>query len=326
MPSDAYFNHILHLSILERTEMEKLDEKKPSDFLQSLVSAHVASDGAMTVEDLIGQSLLILFAAFDTTSTTLQFCFVLLALHPDIQERVYREIIDVCGDVNEGEDTESRAPSHEQLQHLHYMQQVIDETLRLFPPALFLSRLTNKTTSVDLISDHTERFQADSEISDPQEDKHHIEVGSNNAIGGEFLFSKSQVQSAEASKCERSKVPAGRTITIPAGASILIPVAKIHRDPRYYEDPENFDPDRFLPENRARRQPFAFLPFGLGPRQCIGMRMAYLEIKTALVYVLRKVRLEVNEFTEPPAGGKVALRETNVLVVEKPIKLAVKLR
>lgn len=56
--------------------------------------------------------------------------------------------------------------------------------------------------------------------------------------------------------------------------------------------PEKFDPDRFLPEVAEKRPAFSYLPFSLGPKQCIGLRMAQLEIKMAMVKILQKVKFE----------------------------------
>ena len=56
--------------------------------------------------------------------------------------------------------------------------------------------------------------------------------------------------------------------------------------------PEKFDPDRFLPELISERSAFSYMPFGLGPKQCIGIRLAQLELKMTLVKILQKVKFE----------------------------------
>nr|KAG5685419.1 hypothetical protein BaRGS_008714 [Batillaria attramentaria] len=71
------------------------------------------------------------------------------------------------------------------------------------------------------------------------------------------------------------------------GMRMGIPVLSIHRDPAIWPDPMKFDPERHTPEARATRHPFAFLPFGMGPRNCIGMRLAQLEIRMAIATILQ---------------------------------------
>jgi len=65
------------------------------------------------------------------------------------------------------------------------------------------------------------------------------------------------------------KVP-GTEYTILPKDNIWFPVYGFHHDPKYYPEPEKFDPDRFLPEVKASRPHYAYLPFGEGPRNCIG--------------------------------------------------------
>lgn len=73
---------------------------------------------------------------------------------------------------------------------------------------------------------------------------------------------------------------------------VTIPVHAIHHNWDYYPDPDKFDPNRWMPENKHLLKPYTYLPFGAGPRNCIGMRFAYQEIKLALARLILKYRFE----------------------------------
>ncbi|XP_070507375.1 probable cytochrome P450 6a14 [Chironomus tepperi] len=94
-------------------------------------------------------------------------------------------------------------------------------------------------------------------------------------------------------------VPNSKVI-LQKGATIFISVYGIHHDPEIYEDPENFNPDRFLPENVANRNSMSFLPFGQGNRICIGERFGYIETKVGLVTLLSKFKFEPSSKTKTP--------------------------
>nr|XP_023841541.1 thromboxane-A synthase-like isoform X1 [Salvelinus alpinus] len=87
---------------------------------------------------------------------------------------------------------------------------------------------------------------------------------------------------------------------LPKGATLEIPAGYLHYDPEYWPEPEKFIPERFTVEAKASRHPFVYLPFGAGPRSCVGMRLAQLEIKMALVHVFRKFNIVACTDTKVP--------------------------
>jgi len=86
---------------------------------------------------------------------------------------------------------------------------------------------------------------------------------------------------------------------IPADTKLTLPQFKIHRDGRWYDDPDSFRPERWTDEFEADLPDYAYFPFGGGPRHCIGMRFARMELKLVLATVLQRVRFEY-EADEPP--------------------------
>jgi len=79
-----------------------------------------------------------------------------------------------------------------------------------------------------------------------------------------------------------------------------MPTCSIHHDPKYYPNPEKFDPERFSDENKDSINPFAYFPFGLGPRNCIGSRFALMECKAIMFYLLSAFRIEMSPKTQHP--------------------------
>lgn len=82
-------------------------------------------------------------------------------------------------------------------------------------------------------------------------------------------------------------VPGYPKYVIPAGTLVTIPVIAIHYDAEIYPDPEKFDPERFTPEMVSAREKVEWLPFGDGPRKCIGFRFGHMEMRVALCYLLQ---------------------------------------
>ncbi|XP_015127505.1 cytochrome P450 4C1 [Diachasma alloeum] len=79
---------------------------------------------------------------------------------------------------------------------------------------------------------------------------------------------------------------------VPRGTEVCVHVFDVHRDPHFWPNPDVFDPDRFSPERSKGRHPYSYLPFGLGPRACIGAKFAMLELKTVMAQLLSNFYLE----------------------------------
>ncbi|GFO15527.1 cytochrome p450 [Plakobranchus ocellatus] len=202
--------------------------QKYADFLQLLIKAEasdsddIIGDKKLTTEEIAAQGIIFIIAGYETTSSTLQFLFYELSRNQDVQDRLVSEIESVL--------KEDEEPDYDACKRFKYMEAVINETLRIYPPVHLLTRRAVVDTTL-----------------------------------------------------------AGRPV--PAGTAILFPTANIGRDPEFFPEPDIFKPERFFDEPRNTIDPVTFLPFGYGPRQCIGLRLAMMEMKIALVHILRKVRV-----------------------------------
>lgn len=175
--------------------------------------------------ELISQCFLFFLAGFDTVSTGLTFLSYELLLNPDVQQRLYEEIMSV------EKSLDGKPLSYEELQKMQYMDMVVSETLRLWPPAPVVDRYCVK----------------------------------------DYLYEDGS----------------GTRFKINKGQTIWFPIVALHHDPKYYPNPAKFDPERFSEENRASINTAAYIPFGVGPRNCIGSRFALMEVK-AIAYNLVK--------------------------------------
>ncbi|XP_073813532.1 cytochrome P450 4p1-like [Musca autumnalis] len=88
---------------------------------------------------------------------------------------------------------------------------------------------------------------------------------------------------------EETELPNG--LILPAHSYVTLHIFDLQRNPKHFENPEVFDPDRFLPENSVGRHPYAFSPFSAGQRNCIGQKFAIHEMKTLLVHVIKNFKL-----------------------------------
>ncbi|XP_068063231.1 cytochrome P450 3A9-like [Anomalospiza imberbis] len=106
-------------------------------------------------------------------------------------------------------------------------------------------------------------------------------------------------------------------VNIPKGVVVTIPPYVLHRDPEYWPNPDEFRPERFSKENKESIDPYTYLPFGAGPRNCIGMRFALLILKVAIVSLLQHFTFQTCKETQMP----IKLSSVGLLTPEKPIIL-----
>ncbi|XP_055541467.1 probable cytochrome P450 313a4 isoform X2 [Wyeomyia smithii] len=203
------------------------DDRKPQNFLDKLLEL-AQENTQLAKEDIPDHLYTMIFAGTDTTATTVSNVLLMLAVHQEIQERVYQEIMAVCP-------AKDQQVSVEDVAKLLYTEMVCKETLRLFPVAPVVARITTSDIQLDAKT------------------------------------------------------------TIPNNTTVVGAIYPMHRDPRHWgPDAEIFNPDNFLPELVAQRHPYAFIPFSGGPRNCIGVRYAWLSMKVMIAHILRKYRLKTS--------------------------------
>ncbi|KAG5323020.1 CP9E2 protein, partial [Acromyrmex heyeri] len=191
----------------------------------------------LDIDDMTAQAFIFFLGGFETSSTAMCFAAHEIAANPEIQLKLQQEIDKVLEESN-GE------VSYEAINRLEYLDAVICEALRLYPPAGALERICEKT------------FELPSALPDQKP----------------FIMKK--------------------------GMLVWIPVLAIHRDEKHYDNPEKFDPDRFL--NNKMHNSSSYMPFGLGPRMCIANRFAMLEVKVLLFHLLAQCELKPSVKTVSP--------------------------
>ena len=210
----------LVLGIIE--ERRRSNERR-DDLLARLMEARDEETGeSMTDRQLRDEVMTILMAGHETTANALTFTFYLLAEHPEVAATLRAELDEVLA---------GRAPTVEDLAQTPYTKAVVEESMRLYPPAWVVER----------------RAIAD------------------DAVG---------------------------PYPIRAGTVVMISSWVTHRHPDFWDDPETFDPGRFLPGAPRPRHRFAYLPFGGGPRVCIGGGFALLEARLLLATLAQRYELE----------------------------------
>ncbi|MDX1663615.1 MAG: cytochrome P450 [Candidatus Promineifilaceae bacterium] len=215
---------VVHSLIDERRALRMHGEGADEDLLDMLIDARDEETGeGMSDKQVRDEVMTIMLAGHETTALALSWTFYLLSQHPEVRRRLEAEV---------DERLDSRTPTFADIPELPYTTMVIEESMRIYPPAYFISRWCN-----------------DADV-----------------VGG---------------------------YDVPAGSVISISPFMTHRHPDYWPDAERFDPERFTPEQQAQRPRFAYIPFGGGPRQCIGNRFAMTEAILILAMVSQRFRLEL---------------------------------
>jgi cytochrome P450 len=195
-----------------------------ADLLSMLLDARDEETGeGMSDEQLRVEVTTFLLAGQETTSLALTWTWYLLSQHPHARQKLEDEIDSVL---------DGRPPEYADLASLPYTRMVVDEAMRLYPPAWGFSR--------QALNDDT--------------------------LGG---------------------------FRLPRGWLAFVVPYVLHRLPAYWKDPDTFDPERFSPERSAERPKFVYLPFGAGPRQCIGNQFALIEAQLSVATLAQSYRLQL---------------------------------
>ncbi len=203
-------------------QQRKQNFKDGGDLLSSMILARDDHSGhGMTDEELRTQVMTLMLAGYETTASTLTWTWHLLSQNLQYMDRLRSEVRDVLA---------GRPPCYADLDHLPFIGMVLDESLRLFPPAWTLGRRA-------ICEDVIDGFY------------------------------------------------------IPENTVLAVCIYVLHRDPRFWDQPNKFSPERFLPENSRGRNKFSFIPFGAGPRQCIGNNFGLMEAAFVMACVLQRFEL-----------------------------------
>ena len=227
-------------------EQRRRDFQDGGDLLSSMILARDSDTGqAMSNEQLRNQVMTLMLAGYETTASALTWTWYLLSQNPDAFTRLQVEARNILG---------GRAPEYTDLDHLSFTRQVLNEGMRLYPPAWTLGR----------------RALGEDEI------------------GGYYIA---------------------------PGTTIAICLYTLHRHPGFWESPDAFDPDRFSPERSAARHKFAFIPFGAGPRQCIGNTFGLMEASLVLAHIAQNFILRLAPGVEARPQAVFVLRSARELMM-----------
>ncbi|KAK6634951.1 hypothetical protein RUM44_000198 [Polyplax serrata] len=226
-------NDFLHfLMKIDETSGTNLKDMEEMKGVKNYNTAVNENSIELTEGVVTAQAFVFFLAGYETSSSALGACLYELAYHRDIQDKLLQEVDEVIKKYSD--------ITYESLQDLVYVEQVLEETLRMYPPVGILLR-----------------------------------------------------------KCTQPyQIPDTNTV-IPKGCQMFVPIYAFHHDPEYFPEPEEFRPERFSEENRKNIPQYAYMPFGHGPRVCIGFRLAMMELKLTLAMIIKNFKILKCEKTKP---------------------------
>ncbi|KAL9709164.1 hypothetical protein Ac2012v2_007518 [Leucoagaricus gongylophorus] len=250
------------------------------DLFSSLIHANKEETEltALTDEELMGNLFIFLVAGHETTAHTLSFTFAFLALYPDIQEKLFNHITQIIPG--------GRRPSYEDMPKLTYVMAYVRYDTR------FLSlRLTSQFT-ISIYNETLRFFAPVTSVSKIAPEDTSITVGNS--------FNN-----------EKKRIP------IPKGTQVSIHLPGVHKNPRYWEKPNEFIPERFLGDYDKD----AFLAFSVGPRACIGRKFNETEGVAAITSIISRYKIEIQD--EPQFKHETfEERKSRILDVQKLLTIA----
>jgi cytochrome P450 len=227
----------LRQAVTALVKARRADAGAGDDLLARLGRAADAETGERMSDELLVDNILsFLIAGFDTTAFALTWTLFLISRSPEWEGRMLDEIARVAGD---------GPVTAQHVARLTTVQQVLNESLRLFPTAPIIVRDILDDTEID-------------------------------------------------------------GVRVPAGTIGLVPIYAIHRHRSFWSDPDRFDPGRFAPD-RPKPSRYQFLPFGAGPRICIGAAFAMIEATIMIATFVRAASFQVAPGFEPRPASQMFL-------------------
>ena len=246
LPRKKWFSSKAPVTTMRELARQVIDQRRSEnraeseDFLDLMIDALKTDfeDAETTVDNL----LTFVVAGHETSANALAWGYYLLALNPDVQTAIHREVMSICPDGPIG---------FEDVKNMSLLRAHIKETLRLYPSAAFFAR------------DAADALQI-------------------------------------------------KDVKINKGDALFFPVYSIHRNEQLWDEPDQYRPERFMGDPPPRGQ---YIPFGAGPRICIGAQYAETEIMVLMASVLRRINFSLSDVPLPEPVLTFTMRTSGPLVL-----------